>query len=342
MSPPPSVSAVADCPSIAAGVPARPSTKGAAPAKDATLAAIGLALLSTVFFAMGDVAAKVLTGTLPAIEVTWLRYVVFCLVVVPTVFAARGAIAMHTPRLRLQIVRALAVAGSAGFFILGLGHLQVAEATAINFISPIFITALSIPLLGEKVGIRRWAAAAMGFLGVMLVVQPGGSAFQVAALLPIGAALSWAVAAIATRLMSSERPEATLAWSAVVGLIVLTAFMPFTWNTPTAGELGLAVLMGSFSTTGHWLIILAYRKAAASTIAPFSYVQLLFAGLIGFVVFGTVPGAMTLVGGCVIAASGLYTAHREHIRAREARLAAAIRPQIAVKNSSAISRGNSG
>lgn len=321
MSPP---SAVADYPSsVAEGVPAKPTAKGAAPAKDATFAAIGIALLSTVFFAMGDVAAKVLTGTLPAIEVTWLRYVVFCLLVLPTVFVARGAKVMHTPRLRLQIIRALAVAGSSVLFILGLGHLQVAEATAINFISPIFITALSIPLLGEKVGIRRWAAAAVGLLGVMLVVQPGGSAFQVAALLPISAALSWAVAAIATRLMSSERPEATLAWSAVVGLIALTAFVPFHWRTPTPGEIGLAVLMGIFSTIGHWLIILAYRKAAASTIAPFSYVQLLFAGLLGFGVFGTVPGAMTLVGGAVIAASGLYTAHRERIRAREARLAAA-------------------
>jgi drug/metabolite transporter (DMT)-like permease len=323
MSPHPSVSAVADCPSLVEDVSARPGLRSSAPARDATFAAIGLALLSTVFFAMGDVAAKVLTDTLPAIEVTWLRYVVFCLVVVPTVLIARGTRAMHTPRRRLQIIRALAVAGSSVLFILGLGHLQVAEATAINFISPIFITALSIPLLGEKVGIRRWAAAAVGFLGVMLVVQPGGSAFQVAALLPIGAALSWAVAAIATRLMSSERPETTLAWSAVIGLIALTAFVPFHWRTPTAGQIGLAVLMGGFSTIGHWLIILAYRKAAASTIAPFSYVQLLFAGLLGFGVFGTVPGAMTLVGGAVIAASGLYTAHRERIRAREARLAAA-------------------
>ncbi|PVE24040.1 EamA family transporter [Microvirga sp. KLBC 81] len=307
---------------MAEGVPAIPTARGTAPARDATFAAIGLAVLSTVFFAMGDVAAKVLTGTLPAIEVTWLRYIVFCSVVVPTVFVARGAMAMHTPRLRPQIIRGLAVAGSAVLFILGLEHLQVAEATAINFISPIFITSLSIPLLGEKVGLLRWAAAA-GFLGVMLVVQPGSSAFQLAALLPIGAALSWAVAAIATRRMSSERPEATLAWSAVIGLIALTAFVPFNWRTPTAAEIGLAILMGAFSTMGHWLIILAYRKAAASTIAPFSYVQLLFAGLLGFGVFGTVPGAMTLVGGLVIAASGLYTAHREQIRAREARLAAA-------------------
>jgi len=322
MSPPPAVSAAAHCPPTE-GVSAPPTARSTVPAQDATFTAIGLTLLSTIFFAMGDVSAKGLTDTLPALEVTWLRYIVFCLVIIPTVLAARGTKAMHTSRLRLQVVRALAMAGSAVFFILGLGYLPVAEATAINFISPIFITALSIPFLGETVGIRRWAAAAVGFLGVMLVVQPGGSAFQLAALLPIGAALSWALAVIATRRMSSERPEATLAWSAVIGLLALTALVPFHWRTPTLGEVGLAVLMGAFSTTGHWLIILAYRKASASTIAPFSYIQLLFAGLLGFAVFGTVPGPLTLVGGLVIAASGLYTAHRERIRARERRLAAA-------------------
>src|SRR5919112_5453010 len=166
--------------------------------------------------------------------------------VIPTIFTMRGRRAMATSRPGLQVVRALAVTGSSVLFIMGLSYLDVAENTAINFISPIFITALSIPLLGEKVGIRRWTAAAVGFAGVTLVVQPGGSAFQMAALLPIGAALSWAVTAIATRLMSSERPEATLAWSAVVGLIALTAFVPFHWRTPTVGEIGLAVLMGGF------------------------------------------------------------------------------------------------
>jgi drug/metabolite transporter (DMT)-like permease len=178
MSPPPAISAVANsASSLTEGASAKPIVKSTAPARDATLAAIGLALLLTVFFALGDVTAKGLTTTLPAIEVAWLRYAVFCLLVVPTVFVTRGAKAMHTPRLQLQIIRALATAGSAGLFILGLGYLQVAEATAINFISPIFITALSIQLLGEQVGFRRWAAAAVGFLGVMLVVQPGGAAF---------------------------------------------------------------------------------------------------------------------------------------------------------------------
>jgi len=323
MSPPPSVSTAVDHPPLAESSLVIPATRGGVLAKDATLSAIGLAVLAAVFFSMGDVVAKVLTGTLPAIEVAWLRYIVFCLVVVPTAFVARGPQAMHTGVLRLQIIRALAGAGSTVLFFLGLRYLPVAEATAILFISPIFITALSIPLLGEKVGIRRWAAAVVGFLGVMLVVQPGGSAFQLAALLPICAAIGGAVTAITTRQLCTERPETTLAWTSMIGLVALTIFMPFNWQAPTIGEIGLAILMGAFSLVGHWLTILAYRKAAASTVAPFTYVQLIFAGLLGFAVFGMIPGAMTLVGGLIIAASGLYTAHREHARAREARLAAA-------------------
>ena len=324
MSPPPSISAAAECPSVAESHAVAASRKvEVSVVSDNAFMAIGIVLLSTVFFSMGDIAAKFLTETVPAIQVTWMRYVVFCLIVVPTIFVARGPRAMVTASLRLQIIRALAVAGSSVLFILGLGYLEVAEATAINFVSPIFITALSIPLLGEKVGIRRWAAAAVGFAGVMMVVQPGGDAFSLAALLPMGAALSWAVAAIATRMMISERPQATLAWSAVVGLVVLTAFVPYGWHSPTAREIAIAVLMGLFSTVGHWLIVLAYRKAPVSTLAPFSYVQLLFAGLAGFAAFGTIPGMWTFIGGVVIAASGLYTAHRERVRAREARISAA-------------------
>lgn len=327
MSPPPSVSDAVDRLPLAETISVTPNGRGGVLARDATLSAIGLAVLATVFFAMGDVIAKVLTGTLPALEVAWLRYIVFCLVVVPTAFVARGPQAMHTRCLRLQVIRALAGAGSTVLFFLGLRYLPVAEATAILFISPIFITALSIPILGETVGIRRWTAAIVGFLGVMLVVQPGGSAFQAAALLPICAAIGGAVTAITTRQLSAERPETTLAWTAAIGLAGLTIFVPFNWHTPTIGEIGLAVLMGAFSLVGHWVTILAYRKAAVSTIAPFTYVQLVFAGLLGFAVFGTTPGSMTLVGGLIIAASGLYTAHRERVRTREARLTAAgIRP----------------
>jgi len=317
MSPPPSASGAGHLPVADQGTAPRATSQ----LPDNALLAILTVVLSTAFFAMGDVAAKLLTDTVPAIEVTWLRYIVFCAMVLPAVFVLRGPAAMRTQRMRLQIIRGLGMAGSSVLFILGLRYLPVVSASAINFVSPIFITALSIPLLGEKVGVRRWMAALVGFAGVMVVVQPGGETFSPAAFLPMAAAASWAVAAITTRMMSSERPETMLAWSAVVGLVTLSAFVPFEWHTPTLREIGIAFLMGAFSTTGHWLVILAYRKAPVSIVAPFSYVQLIFAGVLGFAVFGTIPDMWTLIGSAIIAASGLYTAHRERVRTMGAKSA---------------------
>jgi len=320
MPPPPSIAAAVDDIAFVERSPA------IAMPSERVFAGIGMILLSTIFFCAGDIAAKAMTERLPAVQVAWLRYVVFCGLVVSMVLAARGRAGLSTPRPGLQILRGLAVVISSVFFMFGLNHLQVAEATAINFISPVFITALSIPLLGEKVGIHRWAASAVGFLGVMIIVQPGSGAFQIAALYPIAAALVWAIAAIATRVMSAERPETTLAWSAIVGLLFLTPIVILDWKAMTLWDVGLAILTGVLSTIGHWLVIRAYRDGPASVLAPYSYVQLLFASLFGLVVFGVLPDFATVAGGVVIAASGLYTAHRERVRHRmEAGAAAALR-----------------
>ena len=124
----------------------------------------------------------------------------------------------------------------------------------------------------------------------MIIVQPGSDAFQTAALYPVGAALVWAIAAIATRVMSRERPETTSAWSAIVGLVFLTPMVAFDWRSLGLWEVALALLTGVLSTVGHWLLIRGYRHGPASVLAPYSYVQLLFASLFGLVVFGVLPG----------------------------------------------------
>nr|WP_246105197.1 DMT family transporter [Rhodoligotrophos appendicifer] len=288
-----------------------------------------LIVIATVFFTCSDMSAKYLTQDLPAIEIAWIRYVVFCAIVIPLALMKGGRQVLSTRRPGQQIMRGLCMVLSTILFLFGLGHLSVADATAINFVSPVFITALAIPLLGETVGLRRWVAAAIGLVGVLIIVQPGSSAFQLAALFPVAAAATWALAAIATRIMSAtESPQTTLVYSAGTGLVVLTAAVFFEWTTPTWGQLGVGVLVGLFSTIAHWLFILSYRHATASMLAPFSYIQIIWASGLGFLIFGAIPSVGTYIGAAVIAASGLYTAHRERVRGRleaEARAEAAAR-----------------
>lgn len=330
MSPPPAASAIAaDLDLAPAARPirvappsvARPPVARAAAAQphERSLFGIGLIVLSTVFFAATDVVAKMLAADLPAAEVAWIRYVVFVLLVVPLAVAMRGRHAFATARPGLQILRGIGMVGSSFFFVLGLRYLPVADATATNFVAPIFITALSVLFLGEKVGIRRWIATAVGLAGVAVVVRPGPDILQSAGLLPALAALVWAGAAIATRMMAgTDRPETTLVYSAVSGFVVLGVAMPFVWVAPTQHQVELAIVVGVGSTIGHGILVLAYRHASASLLAPFSYTQLIWASAFGFMAFGALPTAYTVVGGTIIAASGLYIAHREHVRARAA------------------------
>ncbi|KLK92623.1 multidrug DMT transporter permease [Microvirga vignae] len=280
------------------------------------LRGIGLILASTVLFSCGDIAGKALTRSLPAIEVAWLRYAVFCLILLPLVWRSSGRAGLHSHRPGLQVLRGLGMVGSALFFYMALPVLPVADATAIFFISPVLITALAVLFLKEEVGWRRWTAALVGLAGVLVIIRPGTGAFQMASLLPLLGAACWAGAAIVTKLISgSDRPTTTLAYSALVGLGLLSAVVPFVWVTPSWSELGLALVMGTFSTAGHGLVVLAYRHASASLMAPFSYAQLIWAGALGFAVFGALPDAWTITGAGIIAASGLYTAYRERVRA---------------------------
>jgi drug/metabolite transporter (DMT)-like permease len=279
-------------------------------------------IASTIVFSIADVITKQLASTLPPPEVAWMRYVTFALVVVPIVLVKGGPALLRSRRPGLQVVRGFGMVGSSLLFILSLPHLPLADATAIFFVSPILIMALSVIVLGESVGWRRWSAAALGFIGVMIVVRPGTGAFQFAALLPMIGASSWAVGAVVTRKIGGDHAFTTLAYSSLVGTLVLSALMPFNWVTPDAAEIGLGLCMGVLFAIGHWLIVLAYRHGNASLIAPFSYVQLIWAGSLGYLVFGSIPDAWTITGAGIIALSGLYTAYRERRRAMEKRLSA--------------------
>ncbi|MEW6641284.1 MAG: DMT family transporter [Pseudomonadota bacterium] len=276
---------------------------------------IPLVLLSTVFLSSSDTMAKYLALRLPAVEIGWLRYLVFTLLMLPVVLAASPRQALHTERPGLQALRGLTLVGSSLLFITALRYLPIAETTTTSFVSPIFVTVLSIVFLGETVGLRRWLATIAGLVGVIIVVRPGTSAFHPAALLAITSALCWAISLVTTRKIAGrDSPVTTMAYSALVGFVLLSAMLPFVWLQPTAWELAIAAALGIAATSGHWLVVLAYRYGDASVLAPFSYTQPIWATLLGYMVFGDVPDGWTFVGAAIIIASGLYTAHRERVR----------------------------
>lgn len=297
-------------------------TAHAAPAgslqRDNALLGIGIMLLATVFLSAGDAASKYLAVSVPALHIVWLRYVTSALILLAIIAGQRGRISLRTRRPGLQLLRGIGIIGSSIFFVSSLKYLKIADATATSFVAPLFVTALSIPLLGEKVGWRRWLATIVGLIGVLIVVRPGGSGFQLVSLLPVLSSLSWAFSLIVTRLMSgTENPIATITYSTVFGAIVSSLLLPVHWVEPSWTIALVGFFIGAVSTAGHWLVIVAFRYAAASLLAPFSYIQLFWAALFGFLLFAALPDLWTWVGAAVIAGSGLYTAHRERIRARQ-------------------------
>ncbi len=287
-----------------------------APARpDRPLRGIGLLLLSGIFLGTSDATSKYLSKTLPSIEITWIRFLVFALIMIPAMVPGSPLFALRTQRPVLQVTRGMALFGSSLLFISGLGFLPIAEASATSFVAPLFVTALSIFFLGEKVGMRRWIATAIGLVGVLIVLRPGTSAFHPAAVFPVASAFAWATCLVMTRRMSGqERAMVTMTYSAIVGLVVVSALVPVVWVTPTWHDILFGTIVGVASTAGQWIVVLAFRYAGASVLAPFSYVQLLWVTFLGFVIFGEVPDIWTIAGAAVIVASGLYTAHRERVR----------------------------
>ena len=281
-------------------------------------------LAATVTFSCSDAMSKYVTAEVPAVELATIRYAVFVLMAaLPFVRSPRLA-ALRSRRPMLQLARGLGVVGSALFFVLALGRMPIADATAINFVNPLLITVLAVPLLGERVSGRGWLAVVAGFAGMLLVVRPGplgaaGAGLQPAALLVLGCSLSWGAAMLVTRrLVRFDRSAVTLFWTAATGLVVLLFLLPFFAQALTAGQLWLCLVVGVVASLGQALAVLAYRHAPASVLAPLSYAQLIWSSVLGWQVFGHVPDRWVLVGGVVIAASGIAVVRLERARAASA------------------------
>jgi drug/metabolite transporter (DMT)-like permease len=256
-----------------------------------------------VCFAISDVVAKHLSAQIPPVVLAWCRYVLLLALVLP--LAAMRPELLRTRRPYLQFLRSVGLVSSAVLFLLGLRLLPVAEATAMVFASPLFVTLLATLFLGERLSLLRWMPVAMGFAGVLVVVRPGAGVFGAAAMFPLLSSFAWACAVVCTRRLSAEDSSVTTTlYSALAGTAALSLSLPSLQVSLVAHVPALGLMACSWCAA-QWLTVWAYRAAPAASIAPYSYSQLVWATLLSIVVFGHVPDAMSLLGMGVIVAAGV-------------------------------------
>lgn len=266
-----------------------------------------LFICAAVFlFASSDALSKYLTNFYPVVMVLWVRYVVHIILMLgalrPPSF--RTLIACKEPK--LQIIRGLCMVCTNLLFISALRYIPLAEGTSIVYVSPLLVTAFSGPFLGERVGRLQWVAVLIGFIGVLLVVRPGGSMFHPVALLALGAAFSFSLYQLITRKLNNIDSSSTTNFiSGLVSALVTSLLIPFFWKTPTLHFALLMVILGVSALVSHLLMTSAYQHAKPSTLAPFSYMQLLFAGLIGYAFFNQIPDVIGIFGMLIIVTGGL-------------------------------------
>lgn len=271
-------------------------------------------------FTLMDAIAKYLSRWYPVPGIVWARYALNLLILLAW-FAARGELGrLRTARPGIQLARGLLLAGATLIYFTSLTVLPLADAAAIAFVLPLFVAALAVPMLNERLDLPRVLAIGAGLAGALIVVRPGSAVFTLYALLPMAMALCNALYQILTRKVAGvEHPLTSLIWGAIVGAVVLSAVLPFSWKTPDqAAHWALLGVIGMLASVGHYLLIRAYDYASATLLAPYTYSGLIWAMLLGFAVFGNFPDGWSLTGMAVIVVSGMFLASRQRLTVRRA------------------------
>jgi drug/metabolite transporter (DMT)-like permease len=279
------------------------------------MAGIGWHLAAGFGFVVMDSTAKFLSADYSVIQITWSRYLFHMLAVLPILLAWRGRAVFRTRRLDLQLIRSVLLLGSTVFYYIALLYIPIATAASIGFVAPLFLTALSVPLLKERVGPRRWIAVGIGFLAVFLIIRPGFGMMHWAMTMPLLVAACFAFYQIVTRLLGPiDHWSVTLFYSSVVGLIVMSVMLPGSWRWPDLEGWVLLIFLGCMGAVAHLCMIRAFTLAPASLLAPFSYAQLAWATASGYLLFGNLPDGWTILGATIIILSGLYIWYRERVQ----------------------------
>jgi drug/metabolite transporter (DMT)-like permease len=267
-------------------------------------------------FATMDGVQKFLVHDYTIAQLFFIRYIVFICFALWICRKTGARAALRSKRPFLQIARAIILLLEGFAFLASFRYLGLADVHAIVAGTPLIVTVLAATVLAEHVGIHRWLAVLVGFVGALIIIRPGLGMTSWHVLLPIGAALTYAIIQIQARLLGAhDRGETTILYTALVGLAIMAVAGPFFWVWPRGDVLlrdgGLMVLVGLLGATAHYLLIISYRHAQASVLQPYTYFLVAWATMVGFLMFGETPDFWTIVGAVIIVASGLYTFRRE-------------------------------
>lgn len=282
-------------------------------------AGIALMLGATVVFALQDGISRHLAGTYNTYMVVMIRYWFFAAFVVALAARAPGGVreAARTDQLVLQIFRGILLAGEICVAVYGFTILGLIESQAVFICYPLLVAALSGPVLGEKVGWRRWAAIGVGCVGVLIILQPGMGVFNPAAIIPLVSALMFALYGLLTRYAARKDSTATsFFWTGIAGAVVMTAIGMWFWEPMEPADWGWMALLCISGVSGHWLLIKCYEMAEASAVQPFAYFHLLWAAMLGIAIFGETLRDAVVIGTALIVGAGLFTLWRERAQSR--------------------------
>lgn len=281
---------------------------------------LSILLSSTLFAPVAQTATKYLTTDFPLIQIVFFRALGQTLWMMAFFWPKHGIRMFSSARPGLQLARSALLFASSLFWIAGVAVVPLTTASAISFTAPIMVVIMAIPLLGERVGVHRWLAVCIGFVGALIVVRPGTGAIPPTGLLLLAAAFLFALYQILTRKIAAVDDAATTSiYTVLVALAVSAALIPWHYVSPKPGDV---VIWLAFLATGllgglrHFFVVKAYESAPASVISPFFYCELVGVTILGFLVFGDLPDVWTGIGAVVIVSSGLYIAHRERVRRR--------------------------
>ncbi|MBU2532893.1 MAG: DMT family transporter, partial [Alphaproteobacteria bacterium] len=275
--------------------------------------AIACILVGTAVLTLNDALIKSLANSYPTGQLLFIRGIFVWPWILLFAMRMGGLKTLRIRNIKGQALRGVCVIASAFLFITGLRYLTLADAIAVSFTGPLFITAMAPLVLGEKVGWRRWLAVLVGFAGVLFMLRPGGSALQWAIIFPLGAAVCGGMRDLITRrIAGTEMTVAVLAATTTVVLVAGLATAPFVdWVPVRPPDIAMFAVSGTLIAFAHTLMIEAFRRGEAALVAPFKYSSLLWATLIGYLAFGELPDRWTIVGAVIIVLAGLYVLHRE-------------------------------